>query len=125
MIDEFIVQRGTSIVINSEGSSCQDLSLDYVKLNYFDILNQISYLVTRINPHMPMLLAPFKDVVLILLNFHVVFKIETLTFTRVIRGDKESLGLTFHVIHIIWYQEMVPQVTVGVPSIFSLWSDLT
>ena len=68
-----------------------------------------------INPQMPMLLEPFKYVVLIFLNFYIAFKVEPLTFTRVMHGDKETFSLTRHVIHIIWYQEMVPQVTVGLP----------
>ena len=66
---------------------------------------------------MPMFLDPFKDMMLILLNFHVVFKYEPITFTRIICDDEETFGLTRHVIYINWSQEMVPQVTVGLPSI--------
>ena len=118
MIDELILQIDTSIVISSEGSSRHDLSLDCIKLIYLDTLNQLSELLPGINPHMPMFLDPFKDVVLILLNFHVAFKVEPLTFTRVIRGDEDTFGLTCHVIHIIWSQEMVPQFTVGLTFIY-------
>ena len=103
--------------LSSKGSSRHDIILDFFKLSYLDILNQMSDLGPGINPHMPMFLEPFKDVVLILLNFHVAFKVELLTFTRVMRGDKEPFGLTHHVIHIIWSQEIAPQVTVGLPSI--------
>ena len=70
-----------------------------------------------INPKMPMFFDPFKDVVLIPLNFHAALKIEPLMFTRVIRSDEKPLGLTRHIIHIIWSQEMVPQVTVVLPYI--------
>ena len=66
---------------------------------------------------MPMFLETFKDVLPILLNSHVAFKVEPLTFTRVMRGDEDPFCLTRHVIHIIWSQEMVPQVTVGLLSI--------
>ena len=93
------------------------MSLDFFKLSYLDTLNKMSDLGPGINPHMLMLLEPFKDVVLILLNFHVVFKVEPLTFTRVMSGGEETFNLTCHVIHIIWSQEMVPQVTVVLPSI--------
>ena len=101
MIDEFIVQRDTSIVISSEGGSRHYLSLDCVKLIYLDTLNQISDLGLEINARIPMFLEPFKDVVLITLNFHVAFKVEPFTFTRVIRGSEEPFSLTCHVIHII------------------------
>ena len=104
-------------MISSEGSSIHDLSLDCVKLSYLDTLNQMSDLVPRTNTHMPMFLENFKDVVLIILNFHVALKIETLTFTSLMRGNEEPFSFTRHVIHIIWYQEMVPQVTVCLPSI--------
>ena len=66
---------------------------------------------------MPMSLEPFKDVVLIHFYFHVVFKVEPLTFTRVIHGNEEPFDITRHVINIIWSQEMVRQVTVGLTSI--------
>ena len=104
MIHECLVQRDTSIVISSEGISCHDMSLDCVKLSYLDTLNQMSELGPRINPKTPMLIETFKDMVLTLLNFHVVFKVEPLTFTRVMRGDEDPFGLTHHVIHIIWSQ---------------------
>ena len=94
MIDRCLVQRDTSIVTSSGGNSCHDLSLDCVKLSYLVNPNQISGLWTGINPHMPMFLDPYNDVVLILFNFHVAFKIEPLTFTRLMRGYKESFGLT-------------------------------
>ena len=61
---------------------------------------------------MPMLIDPFKDVVLIFFYFHVALKVEPLTFTILMHGNKEPFGLTSHVIYIIWYQEMVTQVTV-------------
>ena len=77
-----------------------------------------------INPHMPMLLEPFKDVVLILLDFHVAFKVELLTFTRVMRVDEDPIGLTSYVIHIIWSQEMVPKGH-GMPPFHILSSGLT
>ena len=80
------------------------MSLECVKLSYLDTLIQISDLGPGINPHMPMLLQPLKDVVMILLYFHVAFKFEPLTFTKVMRGDEESFGLTCHVIYIIWSQ---------------------
>ena len=48
-----------------------------------------------------MFLDPFKDVVLILLYFHVVLKVELIMFTTVIRGNEELLSLTRHVIYII------------------------
>ena len=118
MINAYIVQRDTFIVISTKGSICHDLGLDCVKLSYLDTLNQMSDLGPGINPHMPMLLDPFKDLVLILLNFHVAFKVEPLTLTRVMRVYKEPFGLTHHVIHIIWSQEMVPWVTVCLPSIY-------
>ena len=117
MIDECLLQRDTSIVISSEGSSFHDLSFEFVKLIYLDTLNKMSDLGPGINPHMPMFLDPFKDVVQILLNFHVAFKVELLKLTRLMRGDKEPFGLTCHVIHIIRSQEMVPQVTLGLPSV--------
>ena len=84
------------------------------------IIFQMSDLGPGINPHMPMFLETFKDVVLILLNFHVALKVEPLTFTRLMHGNEEPFGLTCHVIHIIWSQEMVPKVTVGLPSIYFL-----
>ena len=108
MIDECLVQRDTSIVISSEGGSRHDLILDCVKLSYLDTLNQMSDFGPGINPHMPMFLEPFNDVVLILLNFHVAFKVKPLTFTRVMCGNKEPVGLTRHVVQIIWSQEMAP-----------------
>ena len=114
---ECLVQRYTSIVISYEGSSCQDMVLECVKLSHLDTLNHMSDLGPGINPHTPMLLDTLKDVVLILLNFNVAFKVEPLTFTRVMRGVEEPFGFTRHVIHIIWSQEMAPQVTVGRPSI--------
>ena len=70
-----------------------------------------------INPHIPMFLDPFKDVVLILFYFHVSFKVEPLTFSRVMCGDKEPFGLTRNDIYIIWSQEMVPQFMVFLPSV--------
>ena len=70
-----------------------------------------------INPYVPMFLEPFKDVVLILLNSHVAFKVEPLTFTRLMHGNEEPYGFTCHLIYIIWSQEMVPLVKVGLPSI--------
>ena len=73
-------------------------------MSYLDTFNKMSDLVPGINPHMPILLEPFKDVVLILLNFYVAFKVEPFTFTRVMHDDKEPFGLTCHVIHIIWYK---------------------
>ena len=93
------------------------MSIDCVKLSYLDTLNQMSDLGPGINPHMPVFLEPFNDAVLILLNFGLAFKVEPLTFTRLMRGEEEPLGLPRHVIHIIWSQEMVPRVTVGLPSI--------
>ena len=93
------------------------MSLDCVELTYLDTLNQMTYLGPRINPHMHMLLEPSNDVVLILFYFHVAFKVEPLTFTRVMHGDEEPLVLTRHVIYIIWSQEMFAQVTVGLPYI--------
>ena len=84
----------------------------------------MSDLVPEVNPHMIMFLEPFKDVVLIFLNYHVVFKIETLTFTIVMRGDKEPFCLTHNVIHIIWSQEIVPQVMYAFLPYIVLWSDL-
>ena len=78
MIDGCLVQRDTSIVISTEVSSCHDLRLDCVKIIYLDTLNPIYDLGPRINPHMPMLLDPFKDMVLILLYFHVAFKVDRL-----------------------------------------------
>ena len=87
------------------------MSLDCVKLIYIDTLNRMSDLGPNINPHMPMLLDPFMDLVLILLYFHVVFKVELLTFTIVMCGNKEPLGLTHHVFYIILSQGMVPHVT--------------
>ena len=65
------------------------MSLNCVKLSYLGTLNKMSDLGPGINPRMPMLLDPFKDVVLILLNVHVAFKVEPLTFNRVMRGDKD------------------------------------
>ena len=94
------------------------MSLDYVNLSYLDYLNQMSDLGPIINTHMPMLLESFKDVVMILLYFHVVFEVELLTFTRAIRGEKEPCGLTRHVIYIIWSKEKVPQVKLVLPSIY-------
>ena len=64
-----------------------------------------------------MLLDPFKDVVLIILYFHVALKFDPLTFTRVMLGDEDPFGLTSHVVYIIWYQEMAPQVAVGLTPI--------
>ena len=64
-----------------------------------------------INIHITMFLEPFKEVVMILLNFHIAFKVEPLTFTRVMLVNKEPFDLTRHVIYIIWSQEMVPKVT--------------
>ena len=78
----------------------------------------MSDLVPGINTHMPMLLETFKDVVMILLYFNVGFKVEPLMFTRLMRGGEEPFGLTRHAIHIIWSQEMAPQVTVGLTSIY-------
>ena len=104
LIDECLVQRDTSILIGSEVNICHDLSLEYVKLSYIDTLNQMYDLGPEINPHMPIFLEPFKDVVLILLNFHVAFKVEPLTFTRLMHGNEEPFGLTCRVIHIIWSQ---------------------
>ena len=80
------------------------MSLDCVKLSYLDTLNQMSDLGPGINTQTPMLLDPFKDVVLILLNFHVELKVEAITFTRVMRGNEERFGLARHVIRIIWSQ---------------------
>ena len=117
LINECLVQRDTSIVISFEVSSRHDTSLDCVKLIYLDTLNQRIDLRPGTNPHMPMYIEPLKDVVLILLNFHVMFKVEPLKFTRVMRDNRETFGLTHHVIYIICYQEMVPQVMVGLPSI--------
>ena len=104
MIIECIIQEDTSIVISPEGSSLHDLSLDCVILGYLDTLNQMSDLGPGSNHHMPMFRKPFKNVALILLYFYVVFKVEPLTFTRVMCCDKEPFGLTRHVIYIIWYQ---------------------
>ena len=67
---------------------------------------------------MNMLLDPFKYLVLIFLNFYVAFKVEPLTFTRIMCGNEEPFSLTHHVIHIIWSQGMVPQVTVGLLSVY-------
>ena len=106
LINEFLVQRGTSIIISPEESSRYDLSLDCVKLSYLETQNKISYVGPGIDPHMPILLDPFKDVVLIVLYFHVAFKVELLTFTRVMRCDKDPLDLNPRVIYIIWYQEI-------------------
>ena len=78
--------------------------LDCVNLSYLDTLNQMSDLVYGIDTHMFMFLDPFKDMVLILLYFHVVFKVEPLPFTRVMRGDEDPFSLTCHVIYIIWSQ---------------------
>ena len=119
MIDDCFVQRYTSIVISTEGSSCHDMILDRVKLSYLDTPNKIYKLVPWINIHMTMLLETFKDVVLILLYFHVAFKVEPLKFTRLMRGNEEPFGLPHHVIYIIWHQESFPQVMVGIPSISS------
>ena len=102
LIDECLVQRYTFIVISPEGSSIHDLILDCVKLSYIDTLNQISDLGSWINPHMTMFLDPLNYVALILLYFHVAFKFEPLTFTRVMCGDEESLSRTRQVIYIIW-----------------------
>ena len=104
LIDECIVQRDTSILISSEGISSHDLSLECVKLIYLDNLNQMSDLEPRINPHMPMFLETFKDMVLILLNFHVAFKVEPLTFNRVMCDYEDPFFITCHVIQIIWSQ---------------------
>ena len=78
MIDECLVQRDRSMVIIYEGSSSHDLSLDCVKLRYLDTLNQMSEMGPIINPHVPMFLDTFKDVVLILLNFQVTLKLNRL-----------------------------------------------
>ena len=104
MIYECSVQIHTFIVISPEGSSRHDLSLDCIKLSYLDTLNQMSDLGPGINPHMPMYLEPFNDVVLILLYSHVAFKVGPLTFTIVIHDNEDPFGLTLHVIYIIWYQ---------------------
>ena len=98
MINGFSVQRDTSISIILEGSSHHDLSLDCVKLSYIDTLNQMSDLGPRIDPHMPILLEPLKDVVLILLNFCLAFKAEPLTLTRLMCDEKETFGITYHVV---------------------------
>ena len=65
---------------------------------------------------MPMFIETFKYVVLTLLYFNVAFKADPLTFTRLMCGDEEPFGLTCHIIYIIWSQEIVSQVTVGLPS---------
>ena len=104
MIIYCILQEDTSIVISPEGSILHDLSLDCVILGYLDTLNQMSDLVPGTNPHMPMYLEPFNDVVLILLYSHVAFKVGPLTFTIVIHDNEDPFGLTLHVIYIIWYQ---------------------
>ena len=80
------------------------MSLDCVKLSYLDTLNHIYDLVPGIDPHVPIFLDAFKDVVLIPLYFHVSFKVEPLKFTRLIRVGEEPFGLTRHVFYIIWYQ---------------------
>ena len=54
-----------------------------------------------INAHIPILLDPFKYVVLILLYFYVAFKVEPITFIKVMHGDEDPFGLTCHVIYII------------------------
>ena len=62
-------------MISPEGSSRHDMSLDCVKLSYLDTLNQITDLGAGINPHMPMLLYPFKDVVMSLFYFRLALKV--------------------------------------------------
>ena len=54
-----------------------------------------------IDPHMPMFLDTFKDMVLILFYFNVAFKVEQLTFARLMRVEEDPFGITFHVIYII------------------------
>ena len=110
---ECLVQRDRSIIISLKVSSRHDLILDCVKPSYIDTLNQMSVSGPRINPHMTMFHDTFKYVVLILLYFHVAFKVQQHTFTRGMRGNKEPFGLTCHVVYIIWSQEMVSQVRVG------------
>ena len=104
LIDECFVQGDTSIVISPEGSSFHDLILECVKLMYLDTQIQMSDLGPGINTHIPMLLDNFKDVVLILLNFHVAFKVEPLTFTRLMCGDEDPFILNHYVIYIICSQ---------------------
>ena len=94
MIYECLVHRDTSIVISSEGSSSYDLSLDCVKPSYLDNLNEMSDLGAGIDPLMTMFLETLEDVVLILLYFHLEFKVEPNTFTRVMCGNKEPFSLT-------------------------------
>ena len=112
-------------LISPEGSSRHDIILDCFKLSYLDNLNQMSDLEPGIDPHMPILIQSFKDVVLILFYFHVAFKVEPLTFTRLIRGDKDPFVLTHYIIYIIWTQKLFLQVTVGFPSFRLLLSGLT
>ena len=74
------------------------MSLDCFNLIYIDNLNQMSDLVPGIDPHMITLLEPFKDMVQIISYFHVAFKVEPLTFIRVMCGNEGPFGLTCHVI---------------------------
>ena len=96
--------KKTSIVISTEGISLHYLSPNCVKLSYLDTLNQMSDVGPGINTHMPMLLEPFKDVVLILLYLHVAFKVEPLMFNILMCGDEEPFRLSLHVIYILWSQ---------------------
>ena len=75
LIEWFLLQRDTSIIISPEGSSHHDMRIDCITLSYLDNLNQMSDLGPSINPHMPMLLETFKDVMTLLLYFNVEFKI--------------------------------------------------
>ena len=80
------------------------MSLDFIKISYLDTLNQMSDLGPGIDPHIPMYLDPSNDVVLIPVYYHIAFKVEPLTLTRLMRGDEEPFVPTYHVIYIFWSQ---------------------